>query len=230
MSMVRTAVPLILVSGLLSGCAGLVESDWPTCAAVGGVGGAALGAIESAQWAAGGLGVGAITGAAYCWVHGDADGDGVVNKLDKCPGTPKGTKVDADGCPVQEEAPAPAPVAEAAEPVRVELDVKFDFDKALVKPESQADIKALADFMSQYPQTTATVEGHTDSVGTDAYNQSLSEKRAGAVRDVLVNQYGVGGDRLNAVGYGESRPVADNATEEGRAINRRVEAEVEARP
>ena len=84
--------------------------------------------------------------------------------------------------------------------------------------------------MSQYPQTTATVEGHTDSVGTDAYNQSLSEKRADAVRDVLVNQYGVGGDRLNAVGYGESRPVADNATEEGRAINRRVEAEVEARP
>ena len=84
--------------------------------------------------------------------------------------------------------------------------------------------------MSQYPQTTATVEGHTDSVGTDAYNQSLSEKRAGAVRDVLVNQYGVGGERLNSVGYGESRPVADNATEEGRAINRRVEAEVEARP
>ena len=138
--------------------------------------------------------------------------------------------IDADGCPVQEEAPAPAPVAEAAEPVRVELDVKFDFDKAVVKPESQADIKALADFMSQYPQTTATVEGHTDSVGTDAYNQSLSEKRAGAVRDVLVNQYGVGGERLNSVGYGESRPVADNATEEGRAINRRVEAEVEARP
>ena len=84
--------------------------------------------------------------------------------------------------------------------------------------------------MSQYPQTTTVVEGHTDSVGTDAYNQGLSERRANAVRDVLVNQYGLSADRVNAAGYGESRPVADNATSEGRAINRRVEAEVEARP
>ena len=126
-----------------------------------------------------------------------------------------------------EETVAPEPVAEA---VRVELDVKFDFDKAQVKPESMGDIQSLADFMKQYPQTTTVVEGHTDSVGTDAYNQKLSERRASAVREVLVNQYGVGGTRVNAVGYGESRPVADNATEEGRAINRRVEAEVEARP
>ncbi|GLX13715.1 hypothetical protein Pstr01_19540 [Pseudomonas straminea] len=126
-----------------------------------------------------------------------------------------------------EEPVAPEPVAEA---VRVELDVKFDFDKAQVKSESMGDIQSLADFMKQYPQTTTVVEGHTDSVGTDAYNQKLSERRANAVREVLVNQYGVGGTRVNAVGYGESRPVADNATEEGRAINRRVEAEVEARP
>ena len=75
-----------------------------------------------------------------------------------------------------------------------------------------------------------TVEGHTDSVGTDAYNQRLSERRANAVRRVLVDELGVEGNRVNAVGYGESRPVADNSTEEGRAINRRVEAEVEARP
>jgi OOP family OmpA-OmpF porin len=114
------------------------------------------------------------------------------------------------------------------ETVRVELDVKFDFDKANVKPESQADIKALADFMNQYPQTTTVVEGHTDARGTDAYNQKLSERRANAVREVLVNQYGVDASRVNAVGYGESRPVADNASDAGRAINRRVEAEVEA--
>lgn len=123
----------------------------------------------------------------------------------------------------------PAPVAEPVpEVVRVELDVKFDFDKAQVKPESVADIRALADFMNQYPQTATTVEGHTDSVGTDAYNQRLSERRAAAVRDVLVNQYGVDAGRVSSVGYGESRPVADNATEAGRAVNRRVEAEVEA--
>ncbi len=137
-------------------------------------------------------------------------------------------------------APAPAPVAAAPEPmpepapepaletVRVELDVKFDFNKDNVKEESYGDIKNLADFMNQYPQTTTTVEGHTDSVGSDAYNQKLSERRANAVRNVLVNQYGVDASRVNTAGYGETRPVADNATDAGRAINRRVEAEVEA--
>jgi len=127
--------------------------------------------------------------------------------------------------------PIPEPVAAVEEPlelVRVELDVKFDFDKAQVKPESYGDIKNLADFMKQYPQTTTVVEGHTDSKGSDVYNQKLSERRASAVRDVLVNQYGVEASRVNAAGYGESRPVADNATDAGRAVNRRVEAEVEA--
>lgn len=129
--------------------------------------------------------------------------------------------------------PAPTPIVDnepepEPELVRVELDVKFDFDKAKVREESYSDIKNLADFMQQYPQTSTTVEGHTDSVGTDQYNQRLSERRAQAVRDVLVNQYGVSGQRVDSVGYGETRPVADNSTEEGRQINRRVEAEVEA--
>lgn len=146
----------------------------------------------------------------------DADNDGVCDNVDKCPDTPAGAAVDAEGCTA------------VAEVVRVELDVKFDFDKAVVKEESYADIKNLADFMNQYPQTSTTVEGHTDSVGPDAYNQKLSERRANAVRDVLVNDYGVEGNRVDSVGYGETRPVADNSTEEGRAINRRVEAEVEA--
>ena len=209
MSITRNAVPLILASTLLTGCAGLQKTDWPTCAAVGGVGGAALGAIESSTWAAGGALVGAGMAAAYCWVHGaEAQQVAVVEEV------------------VVEE----VAVAEPAEAVRVELDVKFDFDKAQVKQESYGDIKALADFMKQYPQTSTVVEGHTDSVGSDAYNQGLSERRASAVRDVLVNQYGVESSRVQAVGYGESRPVADNATADGRAINRRVEAEVEAQP
>lgn len=127
-----------------------------------------------------------------------------------------------------EPMPEAAPMEEPMEMVRVELDVKFDFDKANVKQESYGDIKNLADFMNQFPQTTTTVEGHTDSKGSDAYNQKLSEQRANAVREVLVNQYGVPAERVNAAGYGESRPVADNATDAGRAINRRVEAEVEA--
>lgn len=128
------------------------------------------------------------------------------------------------------EAPVEPVVYEevAAEPVRVELDVKFDFDKADVKQDSYSDIENLAEFMKQFPQTATTVEGHTDSVGNAAYNQKLSERRAGAVRDTLVNKFGVEANRVNAVGYGKARPVADNATSEGRAINRRVEASVEA--
>ncbi len=134
--------------------------------------------------------------------------------------------------PVAEPAPVEPvvyeEVEEVAEAVRVELDVKFDFDKADVKQDSYSDIENLAEFMKQYPQTATTVEGHTDSVGNAAYNQKLSERRAAAVRDTLVNQYGVEANRVNAVGYGKDRPVADNATSEGRAINRRVEASVEA--
>jgi outer membrane protein OmpA-like peptidoglycan-associated protein len=208
MSITRKALPLIIASTFLTGCAGLQKTDWPTCAAIGGVGGAALGAIESSTWAGGGALVGAGMAAAYCWVHGAGDEQVVM----------------------VEEVVEEVVVAEPAEAVRVELDVKFDFDKAQVKPESYGDIKNLADFMTQYPQTTTVVEGHTDSVGSDAYNQTLSERRASAVRDVLVNQYGVGGDRVNAAGYGETRPVADNASADGRTVNRRVEAEVEARP
>ncbi|HCN47358.1 MAG TPA: porin [Pseudomonas sp.] len=149
-------------------------------------------------------------------VCSDSDNDGVCDNVDKCPDTPANVTVDADGCPA------------VAEVVRVELDVKFDFDKSVVKPNSYGDIKNLADFMKQYPSTTTTVEGHTDSVGPDAYNQKLSERRAGAVKQVLTQQYGVESSRVQSVGYGETRPVADNATDAGRAVNRRVEAQVEA--
>ena len=123
--------------------------------------------------------------------------------------------------------PTPEPEAPVAQVVRVELDVKFDFDKAVVKPNSYGDVKNLADFMAQYPATNVEVAGHTDSVGPDAYNQKLSQRRADAVKQVLVKD-GVAPSRITAVGYGESRPVADNATEAGRAVNRRVEASVEA--
>ncbi|WDU63543.1 OmpA family protein [Pseudomonas poae] len=123
--------------------------------------------------------------------------------------------------------PTPEPEAPVAQVVRVELDVKFDFDKSVVKPNSYGDVKNLADFMAQYPATNVEVAGHTDSVGPDAYNQKLSQRRADAVKQVLVKD-GVQPSRITAVGYGESRPVADNATEAGRAVNRRVEASVEA--
>ncbi len=212
MSTLRTAVPVIVMTTFLAGCAGVQKQDWPTCAAVGGVTGAALGAIESSSYAGWGALIGGGVAAAYCWANGtEEETVAMVETVE----------------PMPQSQPEPEP---AAEPVRVELDVKFDFDRDVVKQDSYGDIQNLADFMKEYGQTTTVLEGHTDSVGTDAYNQRLSERRANAVRNVLVDQYGVEGGRVNAVGYGESRPVADNATEEGRAINRRVEAEVEARP
>jgi len=210
MSSLRTAVPVIVMTTFLAGCAGVQKQDWPTCAAVGGVTGAALGAIESSTYAGWGTLIGAGVGAAYCWANG----------------TEEETIAVVETVEVIEEVEV-EPVAEA---VRVELDVKFDFDSAVVKPDSYQDIRDLADFMQEYRQTSTVVEGYTDSVGTEAYNLRLSERRANAVRDVLVNQLGLAPSRVEAVGYGEADPIADNSTPEGRALNRRVEAEVEVRP
>lgn len=126
-----------------------------------------------------------------------------------------------------EEVVVVEPVKPAIETLRVQLDVKFAFDKATINEGSYADIKQVADFMKQFPQTTTVVEGYTDSQGPEAYNQKLSQERADAVRNALVD-YGVEGNRVEAVGYGEANPIADNATKEGRAMNRRVDATVEA--
>ncbi|WP_407297688.1 OmpA family protein [Stutzerimonas zhaodongensis] len=199
---------------ILAGCAGVQKEDWPSCAAVGGVTGAALGAIESSTYTGYGALIGGGMAAAYCWANGTEQETVAVAET-------------VEPEPMAEPEPEPEPVLEA---VRVELDVKFDFDKATVRQDAYDDIEVLADFMKQYDQTSTTVEGHTDSIGTDAYNQRLSSRRAEAVRDVLVDRYGIDANRLEAIGYGESRPVADNSTELGRAINRRVEASVEARP
>ncbi|MBS7661425.1 OmpA family protein [Pseudomonas lalucatii] len=240
LSQARAIAPLLLASSVLAGCvttsstgeAPLNQGNWPLCSAIGGVAGGGLGAIESSTWAAGGAVAGAVIGGLLCYAQdGDEDGDGVFDRRDRCPHTPSGTPVQHNGCPLKVYPSAPELVEpEPVEAVRVELDVKFDFDKSVVKQDAQDDIRSLADFMKQYPQTTTTVEGHTDAIGTDAYNQALSERRANAVRDVLVNQHGIDTGRVSAVGYGESRPVADNDSEAGRAINRRVEAEVEALP
>jgi OOP family OmpA-OmpF porin len=137
----------------------------------------------------------------------DPDGDGVCDPFDKCPGTPAGYRVDADGCPIT---------------VTITLDVKFDFDKAVVKPQYRGEVERAATFLNQHPGSTAVVEGHTDSRGNDDYNQRLSERRAAAVRDYLVSQFGVSPSRVQSVGYGESQPIATNATDAGRAQNRRV--------
>jgi len=100
--------------------------------------------------------------------------------------------------------------------------ITFDTNRADVKPQFQPVLGQLAQSIQQYPGTVVQVEGHTDSVGSASYNQTLSENRAGAVRSYLL-QRGVDANRLAAVGYGLTRPVADNSTAAGRAQNRRVE-------
>lgn len=108
--------------------------------------------------------------------------------------------------------------------VTIELHVLFDTDKAVVKDVYYNEIKKVADFMKKYPNTTAVIEGHTDNVYTAEYNQKLSEARAKSVRQYLIDKFGISGSRLSAVGYGLTKPIASNDTEEGRQKNRRVQA------
>jgi OOP family OmpA-OmpF porin len=120
---------------------------------------------------------------------------------------------------------APTP---AKEKVTILLNVKFDSDKAVVKEKYHDDIKRVADFMKEFPDTTAEIGGHTDSTASNAYNQKLSEERANSVRQYIIDKFGIDGSRLTAKGYGEDRPITSNNTEEGKQKNRRVEAVVEA--
>ncbi len=105
-------------------------------------------------------------------------------------------------------------------------DFLFDFDSAVVKPGAYSDLDRLARVLNKYPQTRIRIEGHTDSVGPESYNQHLSERRARSVKTLLVAR-GVDPSRIVVIGYGESRPRASNATPEGRQLNRRVEVYIE---
>ena len=138
-------------------------------------------------------------------------------------------------CPVIQP-PAPKPIAApvtvvAPAPIQyesIELKVLFDNDKSLVKPNYYPEVKRVADFMARHPEVSATIEGHTDSNASDQYNLALSQRRVDAIKKILINNYGVPAARLKSIGYGESRPIATNATAEGRQQNRRVVAVFQA--
>jgi OmpA-OmpF porin, OOP family len=106
----------------------------------------------------------------------------------------------------------------------ISLDIQFDFDKAVIKPEYNNRLKEVGDFMTTYPETKAVIEGHTDSVGGAAYNMKLSQRRANSVRDYLIKNLNIKADRLEAKGFGKTQPVASNDTAEGRSKNRRIQA------
>jgi OOP family OmpA-OmpF porin len=154
----------------------------------------------------------------------DADGDGVCNGLDQCPNTPAGLRVDPNGCPIE----VSEKETQLLDTGTIRLgNIQFDTGKAILKPESFAVLDTVALILQQYPTLKIEIGGHTDSRGTAAKNQVLSESRAKAVFDYLRTKV-AGFDTLGytSKGYGLTQPVAPNTTDLGRSKNRRVEFKV----
>ena len=157
------------------------------------------------------------------------DCDGALKKEDPAPAPAPAAAPPAPApapAPVASPAPAPAPVvAPVSEKVTFAADAFFDFDKSVLKPEGKAKLDDLVGKMGAINLEVIIAVGHTDSVGSDAYNQKLSVRRSEAVKAYLTSK-GVEKNRVYTEGKGEKQPVADNKTAEGRAKNRRVEIEV----
>jgi OOP family OmpA-OmpF porin len=208
----RLVAALALVAFFGSGCSSMMYKNAPhpgLCFAAGGALGAAGGAYIGADTnrrqdydeaivggAIGALAVG-VPAALLCYMLQSEDEE-----------------------PAPKAAPAPPPPPRAEKIVL--RGVNFDFDKATIRPDAKVILDEAASQLSKSPDVRVSVEGHTDSVGTDAYNQKLSERRAASVKQHLVGK-GVSESRLSTVGFGESKPVASNSTKDGRALNRRVE-------
>ena len=133
----------------------------------------------------------------------DNDADGICDKDDQCLNTPTGANVDYRGCWVLG-------------------DIFFDFDKYQIKPRFYPELDAVVMVLKRNPSLKIRIEGNTDNIGTEEYNMGLSDRRAKAVMEYLVKA-GIDQSRLSTIGYGFSKPIATNATKEGRALNRRVE-------
>jgi OOP family OmpA-OmpF porin len=207
----------LTLAALLGGCASAPSPG--VCAAIGGVlgggGGIAVGAStpdhnsdEQALYGGAGAILGASTGYLICRAM----------QAEPAPPPPPPPKA-APAAP-----PAPA-VDRCAELIRLR-GVNFDFDRAEIRSDAAVILDEAAtlvgDALRECPNNRLAVEGHTDAIGTDAYNQGLSERRAAAVLEYLVGK-GVSSSQLGATGFGESAPIATNDTSDGRALNRRVE-------
>jgi OOP family OmpA-OmpF porin len=173
-------------------------------------------------------------------VEKDTDGDGVVDSMDKCPETPAGTLVNATGCPVvldddkdgvenAKDLCPNTPMGEKVDsngcPLVINLHINFANDSAEIPASANDLLDKYADFLKRNTNYSAKIVGYTDSVGSASYNQKLSERRAKAVMNALIER-GVDPKQLSAIGMGELNPVASNDTPEGRAQNRRIEAEM----
>jgi len=148
----------------------------------------------------------------------DSDGDGVADQFDKCPNTPAGSIVDGSGCPIV----FPKDTTKTAVPTAVAYsNIQFEFDSSVLKTSSYPVLDATSADM-RTNSSTLTLAGYASSEGTAAHNLRLSKDRANSVKTYLVNS-GVDAKRVKVKGFGETHPIADNSTEEGRITNRRVE-------
>ncbi len=173
----------------------------------------------------------------------DADGDKVPDYLDKCPNTPAGAQVDANGCPLdrdgdgvpdfQDRCPDRAGPASNKGCPEIKAEAKkilneatkyinFDFNKATLKPSSFPKLQQMVQILNDYPDYSLSIAGHTDSKGADDYNLRLSYERAASARAYMLSK-GIPAERIEARGYGETKPIADNKTAAGQALNRRVD-------
>ncbi len=166
----------------------------------------------------------------------DSDGDGVADHMDKCPATPQGAPVNKVGCPLDSDGdgvadymdkclgtPSGVSVDAVGCPTKLSLQINFGHDSNKIGPEFDGEISKAAQCINDYPGNLVYIDGHTDSQGAAEYNQQLSERRATAVKNRLVEKFNIPASRMTARGFGETTPVADNGTKEGRFQNRRVE-------
>jgi OOP family OmpA-OmpF porin len=211
----------VLFCAAVTGCANMRDREWDGCAIAGGVIGGTVGGIT------GGVVTNNVENHPSNSERGGAIGGGIVG------GAALGALLGHAICDPEKQAPPPPPPPPPAPPAArapapgTKLgtvgSAYFDFNRAVVKAGGGHDVLAdVVRTMKDNPSLRVSVEGHTDSVGSDAYNQRLSERRAQAVKDYLVHQ-GIDAGRITTTGYGESKPVASNATEAGRAQNRRAE-------
>jgi outer membrane protein OmpA-like peptidoglycan-associated protein len=198
------ALLLILsMSGSIAGCASMKKRD--TGAIIGAAGGAVVGGVIGKK--AGSTAVGVILGA----VVGGVTGAYIGNYMDK---QAEEIRHDIEG----------AKIERIGEGIKITFDsgVLFDVDKATLRPNAKTNLIKLSAILNKYEDTDILIEGHTDSTGSEDHNMDLSIRRAQSVSSYLATNR-VLPTRFNVVGYGETQPIADNATLEGRQLNRRVE-------
>ncbi len=212
----KKGIAVFLCMLLLAGCATMENQSKTTKGAVyGTAGGAAAGAVigQVIGHSTKGTLIGAAIGAAVGGLGGAAVGKMMDNQEKEM----RGALASSEAASVSREGNLLA--------VTFKGDVTFDTNSAEVRPGLYSEINRVASVLTQYPDTLIQVEGHTDSVGSDAYNMDLSKRRAMAVKNLLV-QRGVAENRIEVIGYGKTMPVATNTTEAGRQMNRRVEIKI----